>query len=134
MSPYSEEDVPALPEEAPGYPPEEAPEEEEGGAYSEEEIAPPVLYIEIPGEEAVAMEGDEFIIGRGKMCNFVIDSNRVSRQHARVIRDADGFILEDLNSSNGTFFGKQREKISRRKIADGDEFIFGTERVTFYIQ
>jgi pSer/pThr/pTyr-binding forkhead associated (FHA) protein len=109
---------------------------EADSAYDGAEPAPEplTLYIEVPGEDAVPMEGDEFIIGRGKTCNFVIDSNRVSRQHARIIRDGDEFILEDLNSSNGTFFGKQREKVTRRIIVSGDEFIFGTERVTFYIQ
>jgi hypothetical protein len=131
--PYLEEEAPTL-LEATHTPEEEAHEEEDSGAYPEAKLTPLTLYIEIPGEEAVAMEGDEFIIGRGKTCDFVIDSNRVSRQHARIIRDGNDFTLEDLNSSNGTFFGKQREKITRRTIADGDEFIFGTERVTFYIQ
>ncbi|MCL2013100.1 MAG: FHA domain-containing protein [Cystobacterineae bacterium] len=93
------------------------------------------LYIEIPGKEPFAMEGYELIIGRGKDCHFVIDSNRVSRQHARILRDGNEFVLEDLNSSNGTFYGKHREeKVTRRIIDNEDEFIFGTERVIFYIQ
>lgn len=108
--------------------------EAEGEVEAEAETAPLTLYVEIPGEEPVAMEGDEFTIGRGKTCSFVIESNRVSRQHARITREGDSFFLEDLNSSNGTFYGKQREKITRREIVDGDEFMFGTERVTFYIQ
>jgi len=126
-----EEEVPEEP-----HTEEEAYEErEDSGVYPEADIPhPPTLYIEIPGEQPVAMEGDECIIGRGKSCHFVIDSNRVSRQHARILRDGEDFVLEDLNSSNGTFFGKQREKVTRRVIADGDEFIFGTERVTFLIQ
>jgi len=138
-TPYFEEEEAAPPEE--DEPPqeleEELEEEEEAdpGTYAEAEAElPPTLYIEIPGEEAVAMEGDEFTIGRGKTCNFVIDSNRVSRQHACIRREGNNFILEDLNSSNGTFYGKHREKITRRAIVDGDEFIFGTERVAFYIQ
>jgi len=137
--PLFEEEEP-LAEEEHAFPPEMEEMEEEEAAHlaafaeAEAELAPPVLYIEIPGEEAVAMEGDECIIGRGKSCHFVIDSNRVSRQHARIVRDGHSFILEDLNSSNGTFYGKHREKVTRRTVADGDEFIFGTERVTFFLQ
>jgi pSer/pThr/pTyr-binding forkhead associated (FHA) protein len=35
--------------------------------------------------------------------------------------------MEDLKSSNGTWFKKQR--ITRKKIEDGDEFVLGTEPV-----
>ncbi|MCL2178268.1 MAG: FHA domain-containing protein [Proteobacteria bacterium] len=125
--------------------------EQESGVYGEVEVGEEAgveLYMLIPGKEPILIEGDEFIIGRGKTCDCVIDSNRVSRQHARITREGDTFILEDLNSSNGTFFvekqggfdkkhenfDKKHEKIMRREISNEDEFIFGTERVIFYIQ
>jgi pSer/pThr/pTyr-binding forkhead associated (FHA) protein len=58
----------------------------------------------------------------------------VSREHARISRDGGDFVLEDLNSSNGTFFGAAKEKVTRpKKIKDGDEFTFGTEKVKFRI-
>jgi pSer/pThr/pTyr-binding forkhead associated (FHA) protein len=43
-------------------------------------------------------------------------------------------VLEDLNSSNGTFYGPAKEKISKRKIKDGDEFTLGTEKIKFQIR
>jgi pSer/pThr/pTyr-binding forkhead associated (FHA) protein len=80
------------------------------------------------------MTGDSFTIGRGKSCDFVIDSNRVSREHVRILREGSEFVLEDLNSSNGTFYGPAKEKITRRKIKDGDEFTLGTEKIRFQIR
>lgn len=107
----------------------------------EEPAAPPVrsgakvsLSVLVTGRDAYKMVGDTLTIGRGKSCDFVIDSNRVSREHVRVHREGAEFVLEDLNSSNGTFFGPAKEKISRRKIKDGDEFTLGTEKVKFQIR
>lgn len=114
------------------YPPEPEPEPEP---------APPpvksgksVLTLVMAGRDPLKMGGDSFTIGRGKTCDFVIDSNRVSREHARIVRDGAGFVLEDLNSSNGTFFGPNKDKVTKRPIRDGDEFTFGTEKVKFLIR
>lgn len=92
------------------------------------------LTLFVAGRDAFKMTGDTLTIGRGKACEFVIDSNRVSREHVRIIREGPDFVLEDLNSSNGTFYGAAKEKISRRKIKDGDEFTLGTEKVRFQIR
>jgi pSer/pThr/pTyr-binding forkhead associated (FHA) protein len=42
-------------------------------------------------------------VGRSPQCNLVIDSERVSRRHARISRRAEGPYVEDLGSSNGVF-------------------------------
>lgn len=92
------------------------------------------LVLVVAGRDPYKMTGDVFTIGRGKSCEFVIDSNRVSREHVRITREGPDFVLEDLNSSNGTFFGATKEKISKRKIKDGDEFTLGNEKVKFQIR
>ncbi len=43
------------------------------------------------------------LIGRQPGAAVYLDSLAVSRQHARVVRDADAFFVEDLGSSNGTY-------------------------------
>src|SRR5215471_12548160 len=72
---------------------------------------------------------DRFLIGRGRHCDFVIDSGKVSREHAAVVREGLQYFLEDLNSSNGTYFDKQR--IDRRKIEHGDQYLICSEKITF---
>ncbi|MDZ4848260.1 MAG: SpoIIE family protein phosphatase [Pirellulaceae bacterium] len=45
----------------------------------------------------------ETIMGRHPECHVVLDSGAVSRQHAKIVRDGDRYMLEDLKSRNGTF-------------------------------
>ena len=48
------------------------------------------------------------MLGRDATCDRVLDDPRVSRQHARLIRDGGGLKIEDLGSQNGTFVNGQR--------------------------
>ena len=70
---------------------------------------------------------DRFLIGRGRHCDLVIDSAKISREHAAIVRDGTGWAIEDLGSSNGTWH--KRERIERRRIADGDEFFVCSEKI-----
>jgi hypothetical protein len=70
---------------------------------------------------------ERFVIGRGRHCDLVLDSSKVSREHAALVRGADGWSIEDLGSSNGTWH--ERTRVSRKLIADGDEFFICSERL-----
>ncbi|MBI3182844.1 MAG: FHA domain-containing protein [Myxococcales bacterium] len=117
-------------------PPEEQPEEE---PEPQPEPPPPpkrraagklALFVTVNNNRhPQRVSGERFLIGRGKHCNLVIDSNRVSREHAAISRQGNEIVIEDLKSSNGTWYNRQR--IARRKIDDGDEFLLGTEKLTF---
>ncbi|MBL8917212.1 MAG: FHA domain-containing protein [Archangium sp.] len=124
--PPPEENYDPEPEPEPEPEPAPPPPRAGGGKQS--------LTLIVAGRDPFKMTGDVFSIGRGKSCEFVIDSNRVSREHVRITREGSDFVLEDLNSSNGTFFGPSKEKISKRKIKDGDEFTLGTEKIKFQIR
>ncbi|MEX1094463.1 MAG: SpoIIE family protein phosphatase [Planctomycetales bacterium] len=54
------------------------------------------------------LEDGETVIGRHPECGIQVASNMVSRKHARVFRDGDGFYVEDLGSGNGTFVNGNR--------------------------
>lgn len=47
-------------------------------------------------------------VGRDPMADIVIADPEVSRQHARLSRTAEGYEIQDLGSTNGTFIDGQR--------------------------
>jgi predicted component of type VI protein secretion system len=52
---------------------------------------------------AIPLEQDELVVGRDKDCGAVLPDEGVSRQHARITRQGDEFVLEDLDSFNGSY-------------------------------
>jgi hypothetical protein len=90
------------------------------------------LYVITEGGNLDRVVKERFVIGRGKHCDFVIHSGKVSREHAVVVREADDWFIEDLGSSNGTWFNKQRVK--RRRVEDGDEYYICNEKIKFVLR
>lgn len=93
---------------------------------------PIALYLEREGEEPIRVTSDRFIIGRGPHCDLVIDSPRVSREHVALTRSGILYFIEDLNSSNGTWFGEER--VTKRELESGDVINLGNEPVTFFLR
>ncbi len=60
------------------------------------------------------------VVGRAPECDIVIPDRQVSRRHARLIETAEGFLLEDLASKNGTYLNGHRVT-SPTALHDGDE-------------
>lgn len=48
------------------------------------------------------------LIGRAPSCTVVLDDDYSSTRHARIFPQGDSWIVEDLNSTNGTFLGSNR--------------------------
>jgi serine phosphatase RsbU (regulator of sigma subunit) len=68
-------------------------------------------------------EAGPVLVGRASHNHLVLNDNRLSRQHARVASERDGFVVYDLGSSNGTFVNGQT--VRRQRIDVGDEVRFG---------
>ena len=68
-------------------------------------------------------------IGRLPDNALVIDNAAVPGHHARVFREGDRVVLEDLKSTNGTFVHEQR--ITRHVLSDGDLVRIGKHTVSF---
>lgn len=72
----------------------------------------------------------EWVFGRSKDCEFVLNDPNVSRRHARVKRDWNGFLVEDMGSKNGVLVNDQLVKKTRR-LKDRDELTIGPVKVVF---
>lgn len=68
-------------------------------------------------------------IGRTAKNKIIIDNQAVSSKHALVLKDGDGFIIQDLDSKNGTFVNEK--KISRHNLQDGDVIAVGRHELIF---
>lgn len=58
-------------------------------------------------------------IGRGPDCDVVLDDKHVSTRHARIVQRGDGFVIEDLQSRNGTWV-EDRKLTGPVLLRDGD--------------
>ena len=81
-------------------------------------------------EEFALKHHNELIFGRDPSATVKYDPDRddlVGRQHAKISRDPNdpnGFLLTDLNSTNGTFHNKQKLN-GTVKLNPGDSVQFG---------
>lgn len=100
-----------------------APEAQQPSATAGQEL----VLLADDGSELERVQKDRFVIGRGKHCDLVINSGKVSREHAAIIREGNAWFIEDLGSSNGTWFDAHR--ITRRQIQDGDEYFVCAEKL-----
>ena len=62
-------------------------------------------------------------------------SARVSRRHARIFVQNNQYLIEDLNSSNGTFINGQMRLMPRQPhpLNSGDEVRLGETRLKFVV-
>ena len=65
-----------------------------------------------PGEPRVFLQRSfdrpQLVIGRGDECDVRLDGLLISNQHARLSQTTAGLVIEDLNSTNGTYVNGQR--------------------------
>lgn len=65
----------------------------------------------------------DIVVGRGDENDIVIGDVSISREHAVLEVRAQGMMVEDLGSSNGTFVNDTR--VAREPLMDGDTLRFG---------
>jgi two-component system cell cycle response regulator len=69
------------------------------------------------------LDGVQFILGRSPQSTIRVDDDSISRAHCRIKRSGNEYVLEDLDSSNGTFVNEERVRHARLK--DGDKVRVG---------
>lgn len=79
---------------------------------------PPVL--QLPDD------ADVVTVGRSSTCDVRLTDKSISRRHAQLRREGDGWRVVDLLSTNGTYLNGRR--ISSAVALPGDELSFGLHR------
>ena len=79
--------------------------------------------------ETYPLRGERVAIGRHPDAEIFLDDVTVSRNHAVVQRDGDGWVIVDEGSLNGTFINRRRG--DRTVLSDGDEIQIGKYKLTF---
>ena len=71
-------------------------------------------------------------LGRSPDCDIVFLERQISRYHVRFERDAEGVLLRDLGSKNGTQVNEEPVRGQPYRLRDGDEILLaGTVRMGY---
>lgn len=68
------------------------------------------------------------VMGRGQVADVRVADDGISRQHARVFIDDDGVLVEDLQSTNGTFVNGV-PVVGKLALKDGDKIQLGSTTI-----
>ena len=77
------------------------------------------------------LSGDVVDVGRSPESRIFLDDVTVSRHHATLTRNAEGWTLTDAGSLNGSYVNRNRIS-GATALRSGDEVQIGKYRFTFY--
>ncbi|HEX2280401.1 MAG TPA: DUF3662 and FHA domain-containing protein [Thermomicrobiales bacterium] len=100
-----------------------------GSPRSDRDLTRPLRMRSIsPGMPQVSLVSSPVRVGRAADNDLVLTDPEVSRHHARLETDGQGWRIVDLGSTNGTWVNGER--LGTGTIAVGDEIAFGSIRYT----
>ncbi len=80
--------------------------------------------------DAIELRAEPVTLGRLPNCDLPIRDERVSRRHCRVRQAVGGFLVEDLDSANGTYLNGRRIGAGAM-LTPGDEIRVGNTTLRF---
>jgi DNA-binding NtrC family response regulator/pSer/pThr/pTyr-binding forkhead associated (FHA) protein len=103
--------------------------QEAGTAFAAHDTAHAFVVLHVEGEERSRVldlpDGVDVTFGRSRGATVTVESEKVSRMHARLRRTGDTIEVEDLGSRNGTRVnGEKIEGVVR--VTNGDEIAIGS--------
>lgn len=99
--------------------------------------AQPVLVLKLlaangkPGSKEFRVEKDKVTVGRRNHNEISLQDQTVSGEHAVITRSENGFVIEDLNSSNGTLVNGNA--VTEQALNNNDVIEFGLYRLQVYL-
>jgi pSer/pThr/pTyr-binding forkhead associated (FHA) protein len=88
----------------------------------------PMLFLP-PQPPVPVLPGRALVIGRSRSCDLRLPSGDASRRHAEIIDTAEGYVLRDLESTNGSFVNG--ELVREHVISPGDRTQISGHTITF---
>ncbi len=79
----------------------------------------------------VPLMGNPLTLGRRSDNDVMDDETTVSRRHALVMETPSGFVLRDLNSTNGTFINGNKLGVGEHILKHGDRLRLAGSGVTY---
>jgi len=98
-----------------------------GGADLGQNVAYLVVMAGSNVGEMYKLDKAQLVIGRGDKAGLRLTDDGISRDHARIVREAGQLILEDMGSTNGTFCNGSR--VTRQALAEGDKILLGSATI-----
>jgi ABC-type multidrug transport system ATPase subunit len=83
------------------------------------------LLVCLPQHQVKSRPMESWLIGGAHDCDLIIDRATVSAHHCRLTKLSDGFFLEDLQSTNGTFVNGRRIS-GKVRVSQADRITLGT--------
>lgn len=86
--------------------------------------------VTVPQLGDFPLTGQRVIIGRLTSSDITIADHNVSREHAAFVREGDGWAIEDLGSTNGTYVNGQ--EVQGTRLREGDRVRVGVTEMVFH--
>jgi hypothetical protein len=83
----------------------------------------------LPSGDRLPLGRNVITIGRSTSSDVVLDDANVSRAHAEIRPEGDGWLVVDLDSTNGTRVNGS--PIRQRRLSDGDQIAVGSSTLRF---
>src|SRR5215831_2062769 len=92
---------------------------------------PQLYWLSPDGEENVLqLMAAEVLIGRKGDADVVLNNQHVSRYHAKLVKTADGYFIQDLKSTHGTYVNETR--VENHALKSGDKISLGKDRIDLH--
>src|SRR5437764_3919791 len=80
-------------------------------------------------EKTYPLDKSRLVVGREPKCDIQIDNLGISREHCAFSQRGEAFLVQDLNSSNGTYVNGR--KITEHFLNHDDEIVIGKYMLKF---
>ncbi|HEX6161199.1 MAG TPA: DUF4388 domain-containing protein [Thermoanaerobaculia bacterium] len=92
-------------------------------------VRPTVAQLVLPTGESFPLTDSEYLVGRHRDNTIILPDLGVSSFHARIYLGAEGYVIEDLKSRNGTWLNGTR--VYHATLAHGDKLHLGATDLVY---